>query len=107
MVSAPTYSPDLAEALLRLAENQFYGIYHLTNTSFCNRVELAREVLGLQKMHDYPQLRAVTQQELRLPAKRPRFSGMENLAWKVHGFPPLRPWQEALADHFSHLKVAS
>src|SRR5207253_2189866 len=42
LVSSPTYTPDLARALLQLAESHRFGIYHITNSGFCSRVDLAR-----------------------------------------------------------------
>jgi dTDP-4-dehydrorhamnose reductase len=45
--------------------------------------------------------------DLRLAARRPSFSGLDNLAWRLDGFPALRPWKEALRDHFSRKKVAT
>ncbi len=107
MVSSPTYTPDLAQALLKLAESRHYGIYHLSNQGFCSRVELAQEVLKLHKLPSYKGLKALNQSELKLTAPRPSFSGLDNLAWRLDGFPPLRSWKEALRDHFTHRKVAS
>jgi dTDP-4-dehydrorhamnose reductase len=107
MVSSPTYTPDLAKAMLALAESQVFGFYHLSNSGFCTRVELAEEILRLNRRSGYGLFKTVTQDELRLPARRPVFSGLENLAWRINGFPPLRSWKEALQDHFSHSKVPS
>ncbi len=107
MVSAPTYAPDLAQALLRLAESRHYGIYHLTNEGFCSRVELAEEILRLNKHAGYKHLKKLSRTELKLAAPRPAFSGLENLAWRLDGFPLLRSWKEALGEHFSKSKVAS
>ncbi len=107
MVSAPTYTPDLAEALLRLAESRHYGIYHITNAGFSSRVELAQEVLKIQKREGYKGLRPMKLSDLHLVARRPAFSGLDNLAWRLDGFPALRPWKEALRDHFSRKKVAA
>jgi len=107
MVSAPTYTPDLAEGLLQLAESHHFGTYHLTNSGFCSRVELAEEVLRIHRKSGYRHLKALEQKELNLPAPRPRFSGLQNLAWTLDGFKSLRSWKEALADHFSKSKVLS
>ena len=38
----PTYAPDAAQAMARLAASRHYGIYHLTNSGFCSRYEFAR-----------------------------------------------------------------
>jgi dTDP-4-dehydrorhamnose reductase len=104
LVSAPTYTPDLAAAIFQLAQRHLFGYYHLTNTGFCSRVQLAEEVLRLRRQTQYRGLKVLTQKELHLPARRPIFSGMNNLAWRLSGFEPLRPWQEALDQHFAKEK---
>lgn len=105
MISAPTYTPDLAEAMLRLAEGRRYGIYHLTNTGFCNRVELAQEAARLAASAPKARIASVTQSQLNLPAPRPAHSGLDNLAWRLDGNKPLRPWQKALEAHFEKASV--
>ena len=82
MVSSPTYTPDLAQALLRLAESRHYGTYHITNSEFCSRVELAEEVLSLHKRADNKPLKKMKLSDLKLAAQRPAFSGLDNLAWR-------------------------
>jgi dTDP-4-dehydrorhamnose reductase len=99
MRSAPTSTADLAKALHQLAESRCFGLYHLTNSEFCTRVELAEEVLGIHKLPTSC-IKRLTQAQLKLPAHRPTFSGLENLAWRLNGFPPLRSWKDALRDHF-------
>ena len=100
MISAPTYTPDLAGALLTLAESRHYGLYHVTNSGSCSRVEWAEEILRLQGLAGYPHLKKMTRAELKLPAHRPERSVLNNLAWRLDGFPPLRSWKEALREHF-------
>jgi dTDP-4-dehydrorhamnose reductase len=107
MISAPTYTPDLADGLLRLAESRHYGIYHITNAGFSSRAELAQEVLKVHKREGYKGLHQMKAADLHLAAKRPSFSGLENLAWRLDGFPALRSWKEALRDHFSRKKVVA
>lgn len=106
MVSAPTYTPDLAAAMRQLAESHRYGTYHLTNGGFCSRVQLAEEVLRLNKRGSYAGLQRLSLKDLKLAAPRPKFSGLDNLAWRLEGFPALRSWKAALQDHFSKAKVA-
>jgi dTDP-4-dehydrorhamnose reductase len=106
MVSAPTYTPDLAEGMLTLAASKLFGLYHLTSGGWCSRVELAEHVLTLAGQKNYPGLKVLTQDELRLPARRPAYSALQNLAWRLNGFRTLRPWQEAVGEHFAKSKVA-
>lgn len=107
MTSSPTYAPDLAQAIKRLAESRHYGIYHLSNQGFCTRAELAEEVLRVNKIDSTGLIRRVTRADLHLPAPRPRFSPLENLMWRLDGFPPMRPWKEALREHFAKAKVSA
>ncbi|HVO32993.1 MAG TPA: NAD(P)-dependent oxidoreductase, partial [Elusimicrobiota bacterium] len=100
MVSSPTFTADLAPALLELVESRCYGIYHLSNSGSCSREELAREVLGIHRLQRYTGLRALTLAELRLPAPRPRYSVLDNAAWRAEGRKPLRDWKSALAEYF-------
>jgi dTDP-4-dehydrorhamnose reductase len=44
-------------------------------------------------------LSAVTSEELGAPARRPRYSVMAMAAYEALGLPPLRPWQDALAQY--------
>lgn len=101
--SAPTYTPDLARAFLWLVESGRFGVYHLTNSGFCSRLEFAREILKVSNLPDHL-LKPITRSEFNHPAQRPAFSGLENLAWRLHGFPPLRPWKDALREYF-HAKA--
>jgi dTDP-4-dehydrorhamnose reductase len=104
MVSSPTYTPDLAAALLTLAESRRYGLYHLTNGGFCSRVQWAEEILRLHHREGYAALQKMTRAQLKLPAYRPEFSALNNLAWRLDGFTPLRSWKEALREHFENKK---
>ena len=105
MRSAPTYSADLAKALLQLALSNCFGVYHLTNSGFCSRVEFAQEILRIHKLPE-TLLKPLTQAEFKQPARRPPFSGLQNLAWKLNGFTALRSWKEALREHFSTTQIS-
>ena len=50
----PTYAPDLAQAIVRLAATDQFGIYHLTNAGFCSRHEFARTIMRLAGKPDLP-----------------------------------------------------
>ncbi len=107
MVSSPTYTPDLARAMLQLAESHTFGVYHLSNNGFCSRVELAEEVLRLHKRAGYSGLQKLALKDLRLPAPRPPFSVLQNLAWQLQGFKALPNWRQSVSDHFANTKVTS
>lgn len=107
MISSPTYTPDLANALLTLTSSRRYGLFHVTNGGSCSRVEWAKEILRLNDREGYPHLQTMSRAQLNLPAYRPEFSNLNNLAWRLDGFAPLRSWREALLDHFNKKKVSN
>ncbi len=106
MVSSPTYTPDLAEALVRLAQSRHYGLYHLTNQGFVSRADLAEQIQRAAKIK-VGTIEKRMRAQLKLPAARPAFSGLENLAWRLDGFAPLRSWKEALHEHLESSNVRS
>ncbi|OGR84395.1 MAG: dTDP-4-dehydrorhamnose reductase [Elusimicrobia bacterium RIFCSPLOWO2_01_FULL_54_10] len=95
IVNSPTYSQDLARALGFLAATHAYGTYHVVNEGYCNRYELSKfiaESLGAKTGF----IKKGTQASLKLPAKRPGYTPMDNFAWNLQGFPKMRPWKEAI-----------
>jgi dTDP-4-dehydrorhamnose reductase len=93
----PTYAPDLAAALARLAVERRAGLYHVTNQGACTRHELARVTLELAGL-DPALVGETTIAELGRPAPRPANSVLEGIAWRGAGMVPLRSWREALAE---------
>jgi dTDP-4-dehydrorhamnose reductase len=97
MISAPTYVKDLSKAIETLIDSHAYGTYHVTNTGFASRYEIAREICTIIGV-PVSAVKQVTRAELHLLAPRPSFSGLANTYWRLSGFKPLRPWQEAIRD---------
>jgi len=101
-VGSPTYAVDLAGAIALLVSRGRSGLYHVTNSGSCSWYEFTLEILRLAGP-DGSSVSRITSVQLSLPARRPAYSVLENAAWKAAGFPPLRPWQQALADMLSAL----
>ena len=101
----PTYAPDVAQAMARLAETQHYGIYHLTNGGFCSRYQLAGEIMRLAGKPDVP-IAPILSAEWPRPAKPPLHAVLANSAGASLGI-TLRPWQEALAEYVGALKAVA
>jgi dTDP-4-dehydrorhamnose reductase len=96
-VGSPTYARDLAEALVRLIQQELTGTFHLTNSGACSWYHFTREILRRSGFGNTPVL-PISSQELGRPARRPAYSVLANAAWVTAGEVPLRPWPEALAD---------
>ena len=103
-VGSPTYAGDVADAIALLLSRERTGMYHVTNGGACSWYEFAREILRLAGF-DQIAVTPITSAELDRPARRPAYSVLENAAWNAAGFPPLRPWREALAAMLAALKL--
>jgi dTDP-4-dehydrorhamnose reductase len=92
-VFAPTYAPDLSEALLALVARGARGLRHVANAGACSWHELASAALRLAGL-DVP-VERVRAADLALPARRPAFSVLVS---ERDDTPVLRPWPQALAE---------
>jgi len=100
MISSPTNVSDLSKAVAKLCQTNLYGLYHLTNSGFASRYEIAlfiANVLGCPAA----KIKKTSLKELNLAAPRAKFSGLNNMIWRLNGFKPLRPWQEAVTEFLS------
>lgn len=95
----PTYAPDVAIAMARVATTGRYGIYHLTNAGFCSRYEFAREALRLAGRADLP-ITPILSADWPRPSRPPLHAVLANTAAAALGI-MLRPWQEAVEEYVS------
>lgn len=96
-VSAPTYTLDLAQAVLEIIVRGGRGTYHVTNAGECSWYDFAQEIFSLAGLT--PDLSPTTSADYAAAANRPAYSVLENARLKALGIGPLRPWQEALANY--------
>ena len=103
---SPTYAPDLAEALVRLAVGRFQGVFHVTNQGTCTWHRFAEEIVAAADVVTGP-IERITSAELARPAARPANSVLDNAALRLHGLPLLRDYHEALVDKIAVASVAA
>ncbi len=96
-VCTPTYTSDLANAVVELIATQRYGLYHLTNANACSWYEFARAIFELERVR--ADLTPIASAEYAVPARRPVYSVLSTSLYESLGFAPLRPWREALAAY--------
>jgi dTDP-4-dehydrorhamnose reductase len=98
-VGHPTFTSDLAPALLRLATDRRSGIFHVTNQRAVSWYEFVREIVRLMGK-DPAMVKPITTAELEppRPAPRPANSVLADVAWRTAGYPPLRDFREPLAE---------
>jgi dTDP-4-dehydrorhamnose reductase len=103
-VGSPTWTGHLAPAILRLISRDVPGTYHLTNSGAVSWHGLAEEVVALDGRHVAVAAIATTDRPTAAP--RPRYSVLDNRAWRMLGEPPLPEWREGLRLYVASLRVA-
>lgn len=95
----PTFTADLAGAIVRLIVDRRPGLFHLTNAGEVSWYEFAREVL-IAAGQDPERVQPIASADLDppRPAPRPANSVLDNAAWRLGGLPPLRDFREPLAE---------
>lgn len=95
-VGQPTWTVDLADAIVRLVEaGAAYGIWHATGGGQATWHDLARAVfeeLGL----DPERVQPCTTADFPRPAPRPAWSVLAHDMWAAAGLDPLPHWRDAL-----------
>ena len=99
-IGSPTYTRDLAHFLLELAQTDYYGIYHASNSGVCSWYEFAKAIFEEQGLN--VQVEPCTTADFPRPAPRPAYSVLDHAAIRIHGLRPLRPWREALRHYLKN-----
>ncbi len=93
-VANPTYTNDLASAIVRLIETERFGIYHLVNEGAVSRWGFARHVLNLAGYNETP-IERISRHEWPRPSLPPEYTALANNAGAGIGI-RLRPWEDSL-----------
>ena len=94
----PTYTDDLAWAVVQLCRAGARGIVHGTNSGDCTWYEFASEIV---KQAGLPtKVLPTTSDKFVRPANRPRYSVLSPESLHAYGL-RMRPWQETLRPYFA------
>lgn len=102
----PTYTVDLAAAVVSLIHYPVYGTYHAANSAddgATNWYEFARATLSVAGIKT--PVRAISTSEWPTPARRPANSALRSYMLELQDLPTLRPWQDALLDYVEKRKA--
>jgi dTDP-4-dehydrorhamnose reductase len=94
----PTYTLDLADAIITLCKSEARGIIHCTNRGVCTWFDFAGEIIrqaGLKTV-----VRPTTSEKFVRPAPRPKYSVLSAASLSAHGI-EMRKWQETLPGYLS------
>lgn len=102
----PTFAGDLAAMVLQLGIGRIPGIFHCTNTGAVNWYQFVRAIYEAGGF-DPDLVSAISTEQLDppRPAPRPKFSVLDNIAWRTQGFAAPRPFAEPLAEVVTQLRA--
>ena len=100
----PTFTADLAPALVQLARERLGGVIHLTNSGAVSWYGFVADILEASG-HDRSMVSPISTDELDppRPAPRPANSELANERWTATGHAPLRSYREPLAELVARL----
>jgi len=99
---SPTYTRDLASALVELCRKQARGIVHATNSGDCTWYEFAKEIVASAGLP--AKVRAVTTAEYPRPACRPANSVLWPESLSRYGI-QMPEWRDALRRYLTEVRV--
>jgi len=97
----PTYSVDLARAIIQLCRRQATGVVHATNAGDCSWFEFARAIVkdaGLST-----EVHPVSSQQMARPAPRPAYSVLSTKSLQRYDI-TMPAWQDALKRYLRERK---
>jgi len=95
---SPTFTVDLASALVELCRQQSSGIVHATNAGDCTWYEFAKEIV--RQAAQPAEVKPVTTAAFPRPARRPAYSVLSPKSLHAHGI-QLPDWKEALRRYLA------
>lgn len=105
-IGSPTYSSDLATALINMSKTDKYGTYHITNEGFCSWAEFASKIFELTNKNI--KINKVSTEEYskgKEIALRPLNSKLDKSKLVSSGFSLLPSWEESLKDDIKSLSL--
>src|SRR5215472_9710474 len=97
----PTYTVDLARAIIQLCRRNASGIVHVTNAGDCTWFGFAREIVAASELTS--EVRPVNSQQMARPAPRPAYSVLSGTSLHRYGI-EMPDWKDALRRYLEERK---
>jgi len=97
----PTYTVDLARAIIQLCRKGASGIVHVTNAGDCTWFQFAQEIVNGTGLAT--QVRPVSSQQMARPAPRPAYSVLSATSLCRYGI-EMPGWKDALGRYLQERK---
>ena len=102
----PTFTADLAEAVVAAVRADAEGLVHVTNDGACSWFEFTQAILENAGLADVP-IEAVTTTIPEGSPDRPLNGVLARPGADAAGVPPLRGWREALDDYMARAQLTA
>jgi dTDP-4-dehydrorhamnose reductase len=100
-IGSPTFTYDLADATLRLLDNDARGIFHVVNNGSVSWFDFTKAIL--EEFDEKTQLSPITSADWKKTrpnsATRPAYSVLDLSAYQQKTGHYMRPWRQALRDY--------
>ena len=100
-IGSPTYTVDLAKAVVDIMLSEKYGVYHLTNEGYVSWADFARAIF--KEINVDVKVNDVTTEEYNAKAKRPKNSRLDKTKYLNAGFEKMPTWQDALNRYLKEI----
>lgn len=97
---SPTSTKDLAYGILTLMSTEHYGTLHGVCLGQCSWYDFAVKIFELKDINIV--VNKIKSEEFVRPAKRPKYSVLDNFMLKLYGLNSFRYWEESLEDYLNH-----
>jgi dTDP-4-dehydrorhamnose reductase len=98
----PTYTVDLARAIVQLCSKNAGGMVHVTNSSECTWFEFAQEIVREAGLAT--EVRPTSSQQMARPAPRPAYSVLSATSLRRYGI-EMPEWRDALRRFLEERKL--
>ncbi|MEO0087846.1 MAG: dTDP-4-dehydrorhamnose reductase [candidate division WOR-3 bacterium] len=102
VITSPTYVKDLLLPIENLLKSEEYGIYHIVNSDYCSRYDLAKKIIEIANFD--LEVIPITQKESEWKAIRPKFSALNNTKYELTFNHKIRSYKDALIEFINSLE---
>lgn len=101
-VGSPTSTIELSKAVLSLITTEAYGVYHGTCEGSCSWFDFAEKIFQLSDIEI--NILPCSSDEYIRPAKRPNYSVLDNMMFRLNTAFSFRDWEECLVEYLEKLQ---
>ena len=98
-IGSPTSTYELTKGILSLIETENYGLYHGTCEGRCSWYEFTQEIFRIKGINT--NVKACTSEEYPRPAKRPHWSVLDNMMFRLNGVHTFAHWKDAVHTYLT------